>query len=207
MLFPMIEGSETRLSELLCARLCHDLASPIGAAAAGLELLDDSCDTETAALVSASMAAAAARLKFLRAALGPAADAPFAPKALADLIRAYLAGAVQGGIALDWSCDRAQVDGATARLMLNLVLIARDALPRGGRIAASVGTAGPGLGLNVEARGQGVGLTAEARLVLLEEAPPSGPRGAQAWFARKLAEGQGVNLTATTVPGLVSAFA
>lgn len=208
MLLPMIEGDDIRLSELLCARLCHDLASPMGAAAAGLELLEDCGDAETAALVAAGMATATARLKFLRAALGPAAEGAQSPEALAELADAYLGGAVQGGIALDWRCDRSRLDGATARLLLNLVLIARDALPRGGRIAVRVTGAGAGdLGLMVEAEGQGAGPSAEAAPVLLDGGPPAGPRGAQAWYARRLAEGMGTSLVVQAAPGHFSAKA
>lgn len=202
----MVEGDDIRLSELLCARLCHDLASPMGAAAAGLELLEDGGDAETTALVAAGMAAATARLKFLRAALGPAAEGAQSPEALAELADAYLGGAVQGGIALDWRCDRSRLDGATARLLLNLVLIARDALPRGGRIAVRVADVGAGGGpeLAVEAEGQGAGPSPEAAPVLLDGGRPAGPRGAQAWFARRLAEGMGTRLLVQAAPGRLS---
>ncbi|KIL98222.1 hypothetical protein CCC_01283 [Paramagnetospirillum magnetotacticum MS-1] len=200
---------DTKLSELLCARLCHDLASPLGAASAGMELLEDGDDPETLALVSASMAAATARLKFLRAALGPANDMPHTPKSLGDLIRAYLNGAVTGGITLDWSSDRPEMDGETARLLLNPVLIARDALPRGGRISARCESSqgGGDAGLRVIASGEGLGLTAEARLVLLDDAPPSGPRGAQAWFALHLARGKGLKIRLDHGPMEISIMA
>lgn len=204
----MSDLPDTKLSELLCARLCHDLASPLGAAAAGVELLEDGNDPETLALVSASMGAATARLKFLRATLGPANDLPHAPKALGDLVRAYLGGAVTGGIALDWASERHEIDGETARLLLNLVLIARDALPRGGRINARCGQGGEGTaGLRIDAMGEGLGLSAEARLVLVDGAPPSGPRGAQAWFALHLARAKGLKIRLDPGPGGISIMA
>jgi histidine phosphotransferase ChpT len=191
----MSDALDTKLSELLCARLCHDLASPLGAASAGIELLEDGSDPETLELISASMSAATARLKFLRAALGPANDLPHLPRVLGDLIRAYLGGAVTGGIALDWSSERSEIDREMARLLLNMVLIARDALPRGGRITARcVMEANGDAGLRVSATGEGLGLSAEARLVLVDDAPPSGPRGAQAWFALHLARAKGLKI-------------
>ena len=66
-----------QLAELLCARICHDLSGPVGAAAAGAELFEDMApapDPETMALVSGAASGAVARLKFFRAALGPAAS-------------------------------------------------------------------------------------------------------------------------------------
>ena len=36
------------LAELLCSRICHDLAGPVGAAAAGAELIADSGGDELA---------------------------------------------------------------------------------------------------------------------------------------------------------------
>lgn len=204
----MNDALDTKLSELLCARLCHDLASPLGAASAGLELLEDGNDPETLGLVSASMGAATARLKFLRAALGPANEIPHTPKLLGDLARAYLGGAVTGGISLDWVSERPDIDGDTARLLLNLILVARDALPRGGRIMARCGHGGDGdAGLRVTASGQGIGLSAEARLVLLDGAPPSGPRGAQAWFALHLAKAKGLKIGLDPRPEEISIMA
>ena len=204
----MNDTLDTKLSELLCARLCHDLASPLGAASAGLELLEDCNDPETLGLVSASMGAATARLKFLRATLGPANEIPHTPKLLGDLIRAYLSGAVTGGIALDWTSELPDIDGDTARLLLNLVLIARDALPRGGRIMARCGHGAPGdLGLRIIASGEGIGLSAEARLVLMDGAPPSGPRGAQAWFALHLAKAKGLKIRLDPRPEEISIMA
>lgn len=199
---------DTRLAELLCARLCHDLASPMGAAAAGLELLEDGGDAETLGLVSASMAAGTARLKFLRAALGPANDMPHKAAALGEMMRAYLNGAVTGGIRLEWSSDRAEIDGDAARLLLNLVLIARDALPRGGRVSVHCGAESrAGDTLRVKAAGEGCALSAEARLVLVDEAPPSGPRGAQAWFSRHLAMSKGLKISLELAPGEISVMA
>ncbi|MBI3445264.1 MAG: hypothetical protein HY055_07850 [Magnetospirillum sp.] len=185
----MIEIDDTKLSELLCARLCHDLASPLGAAAAGLELLEDGTDAETVGLIAASMSVATARLKFLRTALGPATDMPHTPASLRELTRAYLAGNGQAGVSLAWTCSRGELSGDAARLLLNLILIARDALPRGGDITVQVAAAPdfPSQGLNVVARGDGAGLSAEARLVLVDGAPLAGPRGAQAWYTRLLA--------------------
>ena len=129
------------MAELLCARLCHDLAGPVGAAAAGAELLDElgeaGIDRDTLELVAASAAAAAARLKYFRAAFGPSGRSQ-ATSLLRELIEGYLASsqsAAAPNVDLDWQVATAELPATTARLMLNLVLIARDAAegPRGGQ--------------------------------------------------------------------------
>lgn len=73
-----MNDSDLELAQLLCTRLCHDLAGPIGAVAAGVELIGDdpaAVDTETLGLIGASSAAASLKLKFVRAALGAAGGA------------------------------------------------------------------------------------------------------------------------------------
>jgi histidine phosphotransferase ChpT len=191
-----------QLAELLCARVCHDLSGPVGAAAAGAELFEDMADladAETLGLVAASAAGAAARLKFFRAALGPAASAPQAPGAIRDLIDNYLAtlvSAASPGLQLVWDDAPAALDGETARLVLNLVLLAKDALPRGGRMMLSFEDGRP----RVVAHGEPASLTDEARAVLQDDKPPSGPKGAQAYFARILAGRQGADLTVCLTP-------
>lgn len=60
------------LAALLGSRICHDLISPIGAIANGVELLGMSSQAGSAemTLISASVAAANARIRFFRVAFG-----------------------------------------------------------------------------------------------------------------------------------------
>lgn len=184
---------DLRLAELLCARLCHDLAGPVGAAAAGAELfeeLEGGADAETVSLVAASAAGAVARLKFFRAAFGPSPSGPQASASLRDSVEAYLRTQVSGastGTTLEWLTDVPGFDGDAARLLLNLVLLAKDALPRGGVVTVAT----RGGDLTVSARGDASVLSDEVRTVLLEGAEPAGPRGAQARVALLLGQRRG----------------
>lgn len=191
-----------QLAELLCARICHDLSGPVGAAAAGAELFEDMApapDPETMALVSGAASGAVARLKYFRAALGPAASTPQSSVVLTELIEAYLAtqvSAASPGLVLSWPAAPTALDGASARLLLNLVLLAKDALPRGGRITVAVDNGLP----RVTAWGEPASLADEARQVLVEGQPAAGPRGAQAELARILAERLGARLSIAVTP-------
>lgn len=179
-----MSADDLTLAELLCARLCHDLAGAVGAAAAGAELLEDGfADTETIQLVAASAGGAAARLKFLRAAFGPATQSQ-PTEALRDLVAAHLASSAPAP-ALEWRVAAATLPPDAARLLLNLVLVARDALPKGGRVAVSDNGAGQ---LTVAAYGAPAQLADEARIVLVDGGAAQGPRGGQAHLVRLLAQ-------------------
>lgn len=202
--------SDIRLAELLCARLCHDLAGPVGAAAAGAELFEDlagTADRETIALVAQSAAGAAARLRFFRAAFGPAATTPQPAASLREAVEAYLrtqVSAASPGTSVEWDSDAPGFDGEAARLILNLVLLAKDALPRGGVVTVTA----RGDRLAVSAQGEPTVLGDEARAVLLDGAEPQGPRGAQAALAMLLARRRGGGLkVAFTAGGLAFAIA
>lgn len=186
------------LAELLCARLCHDLAGPLGAAAAGAELIEEmgaDADADTLGLVAASAAGAAARLKFLRAALGPASESAQPAAKIEQLARAYIeAGASSGPFSctLDWHAAPGDIDGRRARLLLNLVMLAHDSLPRGGRIRVRIDEQA---GLSAVGEGEAAALGLEVRDVLLDGHPPSGPRAAQASLTLVLA-GRGLVVAA-----------
>ncbi len=90
-----MNDSDLELAQLLCTRLCHDLAGPIGAVAAGVELIGgdpSAVDAETLGLIGDSSAAASLKLKFVRAALGSAAGA----LDMETLLDGYLAATTGG---------------------------------------------------------------------------------------------------------------
>ena len=183
----MIPSDELRLVEWLCARLCHDLSGPVGAAAAGAELLaEQDGDPETLDLVSSSAAAAAQRLAFLRAAFGFGSQ-PYRPGAAKTLIERYFSSLTQGTLSplvLDWRLDGHDLNADQARTLFNGVMVARDALPRGGSIIVQ---SGPDSTFELLATGQGAKLTAEAHAVLIDGTDARCPRSAQAVLLRMLA--------------------
>ena len=203
----MNSGDPLQLAELLCSRICHDLSGPVGAAAAGAELVADSGgDPETLELVSTSAAAASARLTFLRSAFGYSSQ-PQRTQSLRGTVERYFGSMSQAGVsplALDWKIIEAELSADVSRLVLNMVMTARDALPRGGTVSVESVVLGETWKLNVVAKGEGARLAEEAHDVLIDDAIATGPRGAQAQLLKILSDRQGYGLQTNTSEGMIT---
>jgi histidine phosphotransferase ChpT len=119
-----------RLAELVSARLCHDLSGVLASLLGALELLtEDVGEAEAAAVALESAAALGRRLKLLRAAWAAGPEALDLPR-LAVLAEALASRRI--------SLDLSALPPATVfapdmgRLVLNVLLLAADSLPRGG---------------------------------------------------------------------------
>lgn len=126
------------LAALLCSRVCHDIISPVGAINNGLELLDEGgADEDAMNLIRQSARNASARLQFARIAFGAAGSAGM-------LIDTGDAEAVTTSFLknekpeLVWTGKRALLPKNKVKLLLNLVLVALAAIPRGGRITVAL---------------------------------------------------------------------
>ena len=202
----MDEHQQLDLAELLCARLCHDLAGPVGAVATGAELLaEEGGDAgEALDLLGSSAAAASQRLRFFRFALGPAAK-PVAARELCDLATGFLSGSATAGgaLAVDWRDGGVEPwPAAPAKLLLNLLLVARDCLPRGGRlrVSARISPASPA---EVVAEGAGAAPAEAVAGLLRGDTAGLGPRGAQGFYTRCLAARQAMVVDITQEGGRV----
>ncbi|WP_438730820.1 histidine phosphotransferase family protein [Parasphingorhabdus sp. DH2-15] len=129
-------ATQTDLASLLCSRLCHDLLSPVGALNNGLELLADENDPEMRKrcldLLDESARAAAQKLKFYRLAFGAAGG--FGDQVDASEAKSLIAGLLvdKSSIKLDWQVSSPTMPKAGIKILLNLCLIAVEALVRGG---------------------------------------------------------------------------
>ncbi len=128
---------ELEIAALMCSKICHDLISPVGAMANGLEVLadDDSAEMRdhAMALLEQSARTASAKLQFARLAFGAAGSAG----ETIDLAYAeqVVRGLFDGGrITVDWQAADGPFPKNTVRLMLNMIMLAAEALPRGGVI-------------------------------------------------------------------------
>ena len=181
-------------ASLLCSRLCHDLLSPVGALNNGIELLADEHDPEMRArcldLLAESTRASANKLKFFRLAFGAAGG--FADVVDTREARAAIEGLFggDGRIQLGWMVDEPTMSKAALKVLLNLVLIAGDALVRGGSLDVGAEKHDHGLDIVVRAEGSRIVLDPELRRVLVGEMSEDevAPRAAAAWLAQSLVE-------------------
>ncbi|MEE8626526.1 MULTISPECIES: histidine phosphotransferase ChpT [Methylobacterium] len=129
------------LSALLCSRVCHDVISPVGAIVNGLEVLEDEDSAEmrdfALDLIRKSARQASARLQFARIAFGAAGSAG-ASIDLADAENVARGMFGDEKTKLTWSAPRALFPKNKVKLVLNLVVIAVTAIPRGGVIDVSI---------------------------------------------------------------------
>jgi histidine phosphotransferase ChpT len=181
-------------ASLLCSRLCHDLLSPVGALNNGIELLADEHDPEMRArcldLLAESARASANKLKFFRLAFGAAGG--FADVVDTREARAAIEGLFggDGRIQLGWMVDEPTMSKAALKVLLNLVLIAGDALVRGGSLDVGAEKNENGLDIVVRAEGSRIVLDPELKKVLTGDMREDevAPRAAAAWLAHSLVE-------------------
>ena len=185
-------------ASLLCSRLCHDLLSPVGALNNGIELLADEHDPEMRnrclELLGDSARASANKLKFFRLAFGAAGG--FGDEVDTREARVAIEGLFggDGRIQLGWMVDEATMSKSAMKVLLNLVLIAGDALVRGGRLDVGAEKHGDGLDIVVRADGPRIVLDPELKRALLGETNEEAiaPRAAAAWLVHCLiSEGGG----------------
>lgn len=194
---------ETKLAEMLCTRLCHDLTGPIGAVNNGAEFLDEEgfdMQNDAVQLIVSSAHEAVNRLQFYRQAYGRVSDSGEAcledkKKLAAD----FFAGTK---ITLDWPDTHTDASGVSisqkmARLILNLLVISAASLIRGGTISVRLSTTEGGeKQVQITGVGDTVKWDAETQSILKGEADEKllSPKTAQPFLALKLAEEVGAHL-------------
>jgi histidine phosphotransferase ChpT len=190
------------LAALLCSRVCHDLISPVGAIVNGLEVLAEEKDEETKTfaldLIKRSAGTASAKLQFCRIAFGAAGSAG-AQIDLGDaesIARGFLE---DDKTKLAWNLPRALLAKNRVKLLLNMLLIAGQAIPRGGQLTVDPIGAGESMGFRVSAAGTNAKVPPAVPALLTEEASAEGldAHRIQPFYAGLLAKSCGVKVTMT----------
>lgn len=186
------------LASLLCSRLCHDLMSPVGALSNGIELLADEDDPDMKdkclELLAESARTTANKLKFFRLAFGAAGG--FGAEINTEEAEAVVRGlfGAEKRIELGWAVADGRLPKGAVKLLLNLAMIAGDALVRGGRLDIGAESDGETIELVIRGEGSRVILDPLLRDTLVRGIGkgPVEPRVAGAWLAHALAsEGGG----------------
>ena len=186
------------LASLLCSRLCHDLMSPVGALNNGIELLADETDPDMQEkcleLLADSARATANKLKFFRLAFG--AGGGFADEIDTREAEAALEGLFgDGKVEFGWVVEDEKLPKGAIRLLLNLSLLAGDALVRGGRLDVGAERSSGAIEIAVRAEGPRVLLDPSLRETLASGGKGAiEPRAAGAWLAHQLAADGGGSL-------------
>ncbi|MDG1418031.1 MAG: histidine phosphotransferase family protein [Maricaulis sp.] len=158
------EMAADQLAGLLCARLCHDLVSPVSALSAALSVLDDSSASDmhedAMDLVRESARQSQAKLEFSRIAFGAAGSAPgiLDTRELQRLVEGMFSASKPDIV---WKVEAAGLEKSAARLLLNLSMLAVDSVPRGGTVTIEATESGGSSRLR---------LVSEGRRARLEEA-------------------------------------
>ncbi len=194
----MSVSAPLRVIELLVARLCHDLISPVAAIANGAERLgenDPDCARPAVALIDRSAREATARLQVFRFAHG------FGGGGLAGPAPHQLAAEYFAGSAI--RCEYGQAVRALPlegqKLACAMLVVAGSTLPRGGRLAIQAASGGP----DIDASGDAISLPAEIRTALALAIDPAEltTRSVTAYFAGLLAASQSRRVVVDDRPG------
>jgi histidine phosphotransferase ChpT len=185
--------TEIDFASLLCSRLCHDLLSPVGAMNNGIELLADEHDPEMRRrcmdLLAESAKSAADKLKFFRLAFGAAGgfgvevDPNEAKLVITPMVTA------SGRTVLEWAVPADAMPKRAVKILLNLALLANEALARGGTLFVGAEARAGEHEIVVRASGPKILMDSAVREALTGKLDPAAvdTRTAAAWMAHKLA--------------------
>jgi histidine phosphotransferase ChpT len=190
------------LAALLCSRVCHDLISPVGAIVNGLEVLEEEKDDATKEfaldLIKKSAGTASAKLQFCRIAFGAAGSAG-AQIDLGDAETIACGFLEDEKTKLAWNLPRALSPKNRVKLLLNMLVIAGQAIPRGGKISVDPIGSGDDMGFKVSAAGTNAKVPPAVSSLLKGEGAGDGldAHRIQPFYAGLLAKACGLKATVT----------
>lgn len=195
----VIKLTPSALAALLCSRVCHDLINPVGMVNTGLEVLDDESNTDMHAdaidLIRNASRQANAKLNFLRDAFGAAGSSP-GIYPLEDIQKKTMDMYADSKATLKWQLSVDGIEKSKARLLMNMIMIAVNAIPRGGEVLIS----GDDTELKLVSTGRRAGLKPELEKALSGKTPEDGfdGRSIQPFYTGMIARELGGTVTHTS---------
>jgi histidine phosphotransferase ChpT len=184
---------------LLCSRVCHDLISPVGAIVNGIEVLEDDNDESTKAfaleLIKKSARQASARLQFCRLAFGAAGSAG-AQIDLGDAEAVARGFLEDDKTKLAWNLPRVLLAKNRVKLLLNLLILAGQTIPRGGSLTVAGVGEDDTMGFQITASGLNARIPqAVPALLAADGATQVDAHAIQPFFTGMLARSCGLTVT------------
>jgi histidine phosphotransferase ChpT len=148
----MIEN--TKLTALVASRICHDMVEPMSAIIQGLEMIkagEGKTDPDALSLLDHGVGKAWAKLEFFRFALAGAMAEGESSLEEGREVAHKLYSALKPE--LKWNAPNVSMPRPAVRVIVNLLLIANECLPRGGTVEVAAEKFGEGGEVRVIARG------------------------------------------------------
>lgn len=187
------------LAALLSSRVCHDLISPVGAIVNGLEVLDDNPKPEdrdfALELIRKSAKTASARLQFCRLAFGAAGSAG-AQIDLGDAQNMARGHIEDNKTSITWNLPRLLLPKNRVKLLLNMLVIAQQTIPRGGVLTVDAIGEGETMSFRVTATGLNARLPQNiADMLAGNQSGAVDAHAVQPYYTRLLAQACGLKVT------------
>jgi len=198
--------SDLDLAALMCSKLCHDVISPVGAISNGFEVLDDENDESMREMaldiIKSNANKASSRLQFLRLSFG-AMGATGDRFPLEDA-RRLTENLYEGEKArIQWRAAPDSLPKDQVKLLVNLVVIAVSAIPRGGDVTIDAERDGDVVTFKLSAMGSLSNLADAVYTIFSGELPSEGldARSIQPYYAYRLAQSLGMKVRLKPVEG------
>ncbi|MBR1222471.1 histidine phosphotransferase [Bradyrhizobium sp. U87765 SZCCT0131] len=188
------------LAALLCSRVCHDLISPVGAIVNGLEVLDDDPKEEdrefALSLIRKSARTASARLQFCRLAFGAAGSAG-AVIDLGDAQNMARGHFEDEKTKITWNLPRVLLPKNRVKLLLNMMVIAQQTIPRGGMLTVDAVGEGDTMTFTIRSQGLNARIPQAIADTLAATHAAVDAHAVQPYYTRLLAQSCGLTVTLT----------
>jgi histidine phosphotransferase ChpT len=191
----MIEN--TKLTALVASRICHDMVEPMSAIIQGLEMIktgEGKLDPDAVSLLDNGVGKAWAKLEFFRFAMAGAVAEGDSELEEGRAVAIKLYSVLKPELV--WSAPAVQMPRPAVRVIVNLLLIANECLPRGGTVELTAEKLGDGGEVVVTAKGPRAKLREATALALRGEAGELSGHTIQPTLTALLASQGGVELSA-----------
>ncbi|HRE43479.1 MAG TPA: histidine phosphotransferase family protein [Terricaulis sp.] len=187
----------TKLTALVASRICHDMVEPMSAIIQGLEMIKDAdgkTDPDALSLLDHGVGKAWAKLEFFRFAMAGAVAEGDSELEEGRAVAVKLYSVLKPE--LIWSVPAVAMPRPAVRVIVNLLLIANECLPRGGKVEITAAKTEDGGEVIVSAAGPRAKLREATGLALRGEGEELTGHTIQPTLTGLLARQGGVTLSA-----------